>query len=420
MARFSMSPETKSKVLKGVLYSTLFFFSFLLFIYFTFPWDRLVALGVRMAEDRAKLTIEIKGFSPSYGTGVVADEVTIITKPPAGDKDPTTYVLNNVSARISLWSLITGSYRLTFEGELLGGSVEGDVSLSSSNDKSMALSLSGIDLAQISLVSGYIGLPVKGRIGGEVNLEIPSKGLRTANGTVALRIEGGKVGEAGAKLDPSKHGGRKTPGYDTSITLQEGAALGTFVCNIDIKDGKGDIQEFGAAGGDVEASMTGSLLLRDGFVNSVLSGVFKFRFDEGYVERNKMSLFLTAPDLAQAKTDDGFFAFNINDPINRLKFKPSKREGIKGVPNRAIPGNNDVNPSQVPKSALGPAVNVPTLPTPQPEVFPDPKENKAEELEKKLEEEKKQPEVEEKKPETEEKKPEGDEKKDDEKPATPD
>ena len=415
MARFSISPEAKTKLLKGFLYSTLFLSSLVLFIYFTFPWDRLVTLGVRMAEDRAKMTIDIKGFSPSFGTGVAADEVTIITKPVAGEKEGTTYVLKNVSARISLWSLVTGSYRLTFQGELLGGSVEGDVSLSGTNDKSMALALSGLDLSQISLISGYIGLPVQGRIGGDINLEIPAKGLRTSNGTISLRIDGGKVGEAGAKLDPSKHGGRKTPGYDTSITLVEGAALGTFVCNIDIKDGKGDIKEFGAAGGDVEASMDGSILLRDGFVNSVLSGVFKFRFDEGYVERNKMSLFLTAPDLVQAKTDEGFFAYNINDPLNRLKFKPSKRDGVKGAPARGIPGNNSVDATQVPKSALGPAVNIPALPTPQPEVFPEPKDNKIEEPEKKVEEEKK-PEEEKKE---EEKKPE-EEIKEELKPTPPD
>jgi type II secretion system protein N len=388
MARFSISPEVRTKILKGFLYSALFFAGFALFIYFTFPWDRLVTLGVRMAEDRAKMTIDIKNFSPSFGTGVVAEEVTIITKPAAGDKEGTSYVLKNVSARISLWSLVTGSYRLTFQGELLGGSVEGDVSLSSTNDKSIALALSGLDISQISLISGYIGLPVQGRIGGDINLEIPAKGLRTSNGTISLRIDGGKVGEAGAKLDPSKHGGRKTPGYDTSITLVEGASLGTFVCNIDIKDGKGDIKEFGAAGGDVEASMDGSILLRDGFVNSVLSGVLKFRFDEGYVERNKMSLFLTAPDLVQAKTEEGFFGYNINDPLNRLKFKPSKRDGNKGAPVRGIPGNNSADAVQVPKSALGPAVNIPSLPTP--EVFPEPpKEIKSEEPEKKPEEEKK-------------------------------
>jgi type II secretion system protein N len=384
MARFSIKPETKKKLLKIFLSSGLFLVGLLFFIYMTFPWDRLVALGIKMAEDRAKMTIDIKGFAPSFGTGVVADEVTITTKPVGADKEGTTYQLNNVSARISVLSLLVGSYKLSFEGELLGGSAEGVIELAGNNERAIDVELSGIDLSKIEMISGYTGLPVQGRIGGTVDLEIPAKGLRFSNGKIALRIDNGKVGEKGAKLDPSKHGGRKTPGYDTSITLQEGAMLGTFICDVDIKDGKGEIKEFAANGGDVEASMTGSILLREGFVASVLSGVFKFRFNEEYVEQNKMSLFLTAPDLAQAKTDDGFFAFNINDPLNRLKFKPSKRDGIKNNPAaRAIPGSTDLSAPQVPRTGLGTA-NTAT-PLAEPEVFPE----KKEEEEKKLEEEKK-------------------------------
>jgi hypothetical protein len=113
-----------------------------------------------------------------------------------------------------------------------------------------------------------------------------------------------------------------------------------------------------------------------------------------------MSLFLTAPDLAQAKNEENFFVFNMNDPINRLKFKPSKREGTK--PGRTVPGA-DLTAPQTARPALTPAVNAPALPTPTPEILDTKPEEKVEEKKEEKVEEKIEEKPEEKKDDSEKK-----------------
>src|SRR5262249_43417797 len=274
--------------------------------YTFFPWDRLADVLMAQAEQRAGVQVDLVGFGPSYGTGVTADSITIHVKPQPGEKEETTYELSDVSARISLLSLLRGDYKVSFAGDLLGGHVEGSFVQGSGNQKSLEASIEGLELAQITLLKTYAGLPVFGKLSGDVSLDIPAKGVRGASGNVDLRIDDGKIGEKGAKLGAS---GPKTPGYDQSITLEEGAKLGTFSCKVDIDNGKGTIKEFAATNGEIEGSLEGTISLRDRLPTSILSGVLKFRFDEAYVDRSGMKLYLTAPALAQAKTDDGWFAF---------------------------------------------------------------------------------------------------------------
>ena len=354
MKKLSLSPETRKKVLRWFGYSALSLVAFLLFVYWTFPWERLVRYAVAQAKTQANVDLDVQGFAPSFGTGATIEQVTIKTAPSAGDKEGATYELQNVAARISLFGLLFGDRDVSFSGEALGGELEGSYLDGSGGERALDLKLRGVDLEKISLLSTYTGLPVRGELSGAAQLTIPNKGVRSANGTIELQIEGGKLGEEGAKLDPTKYGTPKIAGYDQSITLKESAKLGTFACKIEIQNGKGTVKEFGSSGGEVEANFSGTLLLKDRLLSSVLSGVLKFRFDESYVERNGMDLFLTSPRLAQAKTDDGFFAYNINDPLNKLSFKPSRRDGNKGIkpsPGALSPsGDSDAPKSRAPPS----------------------------------------------------------------------
>lgn len=367
MRRLSLSPATRQRLLHTLGYGAAFFFSFLLFVYLTFPWERLVTWLLQEAKGNMGLTIDVEGFSPSLGTGITADKVTIRTKPSPGNKDGDVYTLENVSARISLLSLMGGDYETSFAGDLLGGHVSGSLDIGSAGETGIQLTFSSIDISQIETIANYVGMPVFGKLDGEFLLDIPAKGIKGSNGMLSLQIKEGKVGEKGSKLDPSNYGARKTPGLDQSVTLQEGASLGTVICQVEISSGRGKIKEFSATGGDIEASLEGSLRLNDRLFSSVLSGVLKFRFDEEYTQRNeKMEFFLGAPTLTQAKTDDGFFAFNINDPLDRLKFRPSRREVspgrvvTPGGPSRFGTIGQDNNPGLTapPRPPLSPAVEL--------------------------------------------------------------
>jgi type II secretion system protein N len=415
MKKLSFSPETRKKVLRWLGYSALSFFAFLLFLYWTFPWERLVRYAVAQAKTQANVDVEVEGFAPSFGTGVTVDHVSIKTAPVAGEKEGATYEFDHVAARISLVGLLFGDREVSFSAEALGGEVEGTYLDGSGGERGINAELRGIDLGKIQLLSNYAGLPIEGDLSGAAQLTIPARGVRSATGHIELQIENGKVGAEGAKLDPSKYGTAKITGYDQSITLKEGAKLGTFSCKIEVQNGKGAVEEFGSSGGEVEAHFAGTLLIKDRLLTSVLSGVLKFRFDESYVERNGMDLFLTSPRLAQAKTDDGFFAYNINDPLNRLSFKPSRRDGNKGTrpsPGVGVPSNFDSDAPQVARPALAPALNMPAGPA---DLGPGTKEEErpSEEKEPSKEEEKK--EGDEKKPEDGSEKESGKE----EKPAVP-
>ena len=110
----------RRKALRFMGYSTFFWTFFWLFAYLTFPYERVrdrIVQEVEFPKDArgnrrpSGYQLEIVDLQPSWFTGIEARGVRIIK--PAEGEDPTVDVLlEEVNARISLLSLLTGTAAL--------------------------------------------------------------------------------------------------------------------------------------------------------------------------------------------------------------------------------------------------------------------------------------------------------------------
>lgn len=311
---------TKTSLFKWFGYPAYFLFCMVAFAYCTFPYER-VREKVRVAlEESFNADVKIAELSPSWVTGVEVSGVEIKTRPTRPGDLPKTFVIDSLTARVGLLSLVMGGIDISFAVEIYGGEIEGTVSQDGTN-ASAAIQFGELDLSKVQTLRDAIGLPLAGLVSGDANLSLPERALAKADGAIRLRTSGVRVGDGKAKLEIPGFGG---------LTIDP-IEVGELNGELQVKAGKATITRLGAQGRDLELIGEGKIDLRDPMPSSSVQAYVRFKISPAYTKRNQRMEPLVGgldmmPSTKRAKRPDGFFGYRVSGTFSRgLSFIPSAR-----------------------------------------------------------------------------------------------
>jgi type II secretion system protein N len=309
--------SARRKIILWIGYVVFFVVCFLLFAYWSFPWDRVKALIVQEVErpmgprgrEPSGWEIEIVDLSPSWLTGVDLTGVRLTKLPETPGEPPVSVTFEEVHARVSLLSLLSGETDVGFEAVVAGGEMEGDFAVSEELLE-LDAEIRHVNLRQLAILRSYAGLPIGGVVDGEVELHIPAE-MNQATGRVEAEIDGLTLGARGSKLRIPD-----IPLMREGLTI-EPIQAGDLDLAVVIEAGNGRIERLRANGRDAALTADGTLTLARPFELSRLSTLLRITFTEGYKRKNEVTerLFLAmeaVPEVRAAKTTDGAYQFRLS------------------------------------------------------------------------------------------------------------
>ena len=166
-----------------------------------------------------------------------------------------------------------------------------------------------------------MGLPLSGKLVGEIDLLMPEEKLSKADGKIALKVTDLAAGDGKAKIRDTI----ALPKVEAGDLTLEGEAT----------SGQLKITNFGASGPDLDLSADGSVRLRDPATSSILSLGARFRFNERYMNKNDTTralfgspgsavpgLFDLDPKAKRAKGPDGYYGWRVTGMLSSPTFMP--------------------------------------------------------------------------------------------------
>ncbi|MEM1415177.1 MAG: type II secretion system protein GspN [Myxococcota bacterium] len=330
-------------------YPLFFIFCFLVFAYLTFPYDRVKEvliqevespLGPGGARRPSGFSLEIVDLSPSWVTGVTLTGVTLTKAPEEPGEPAISTTFERVHARVGLLALLTGDQAVSFEGELAGGTFEGELE-TDGESQHVVLQASRMNLRRIGLLRGYIGLPLAGRLAADVDLTLGAEAAGT-NGRWSLDIEEMKVGDGNAKLRVDA-----LPGDGVTI---EQIDAGTLAIRANVENGVMQFERLQSQGPDLELQGEGQINLLRPLRASRIDLLLRADVKESYREKSDRTraLFLLMdgnPRMRSAIASDGAIQYRVSGTFGgRIRARGAARAPAPGGRERAQParGGGDV------------------------------------------------------------------------------
>jgi type II secretion system protein N len=344
-------PKLGLRHLRWAAYGVAYLFAFIVLAYLSFPYERLKqhlvstynASQLGPAPDRLEVDsltwswrfpgVVARGVRLTMGTaeakaatGVTVEASTETTPPPP----PQVLAADEVYVSFSPFSLLSGARAASFGAYALGGEVSG-WARDAADLRRLELQLDGINPGAVPQVAAAIGLPISGRVSGQIAIDLPENNLTKAEGTVDLSAEDLVLGDGKAKIQ-------------NTIALPE-LHMGAFTLKAGITGGRLKLDECVAHGKDIDLALTGGLRLRKRLEASLAELELKFSFSEKYKTQSDLTkalfgqpdskipgLFDTATNGLLTKQADGSYAARLYGPFTRLKPKPllAKRSSSSG------------------------------------------------------------------------------------------
>lgn len=278
---------------------------FVLFAYWTFPYERLRDRIIDLAAERG-YELEIVDLSPSRLTGVTLEGVRLVL-PAKGDDPALDVLIDELTVRASLLSALSSTKSFSFDVELAGGDAQGDLAIGEDSFEIEA-EFDKIDLKRIPALRRFTKLPVEGTLDGEIALALPPE-LDESRGNVDVTIDSMSVGDGESKVTIPGWGG---------LTLDR-ADLGNLQVQAVIEEGNAEIERFKADGDDIKIDVLGRVKLARPMSRSQMNLLAKAKIDDAYKTRSpKVATML---DLASsgrgykaALTPDGSLQYKISGP----------------------------------------------------------------------------------------------------------
>jgi type II secretion system protein N len=339
---------------KTVAYPSWFLFCFVGSLYLTFPMHLVkepIVTGLEGALGKGKQgrhgvdpKVSIGKMSPYRLSGVSLERVQLQLGSTDPDPGPTVDI-DELNVRVGLFSLLFNAPTISFDVELYEGTIAGEVELKGlskgKGDKVedaflghtfavlggqvggasvVDVEVEGIDLGRAPPVVEKVGVPVTGKLGGVVQLELGETPTKDAKGEIDLAIKGVTLGPGELKIPlPGLTGGLTLPLIDS----------GDLVAKAEVKEGKGTFEKLGLTGSDFSADIEGDLRIARKVDSSRLNASGWFKISEQFLEKNgkfKTIIDLASP-LKRARDDDGRYHFDLRGSVKKPRFNLSKTGG---------------------------------------------------------------------------------------------
>lgn len=304
-------------LLRLVGYPVFFVFWFVVFVYITFPYDRLKETIIAAAEapspapgatQQPTMRLRIGSLGPTLLPGISARDVSVTFLPERPTDQPVTMQLDRVSVHVGLLSLLFGTVNASANIRGLGGEIDVDVSATTSGTRpgvrDLKVEFEHVSLAGLPPVAKAVGLPVMGALDGTFRLEVPEGRINRATGRVALTVDDLRVGDGRSQFEIPNFGG---------VTIEQIRA-GQLTANLNIRDGVATVERIAAQSNEFTLAMEGRVELREDLQRSNVNLGLRFSLTDAYrtkseTSRRIMMVFDMAPPLQQARRGEGQLGF---------------------------------------------------------------------------------------------------------------
>jgi type II secretion system protein N len=337
--RFTALTDLARRVGPPIGWTTLFVTSFLLFAYWSFPWDRvrdrIVAdfeRGQRPPPGAPRQHLSIGKLEPSWLTGVVLKDVVLTTVPADPSKPESRMVADEVKARVSFGSLFSAAKDVTISSKAMGGTIEVSITHKpaaeipnappprpgqkpdplAKYDRTLHVELDNVSLNELAPLRDAVGAPIGGTMRGSIDLTFPQNRSDKANGTIALDVDGFWISDG---KTPFKIPDLKAVFGTDEITLPQ-IKIGALPIQIEVKNGVAKVQKMEAKGADIDLVVDGQLTLRDPTPESDVALGLRFKFNDSYKKKGEATAGLlmlvdSVPKLRQGKRPDGMYGLRL-------------------------------------------------------------------------------------------------------------
>ncbi len=309
----------RERLIYGGGYAGFFLFAFFISAYYTFPYDRLrdliSAQVSHLGSAGTTYAIKVGELGPSWITGVKLADVDF-TSTTVGDPDTHLLHLDSLTVRASPFALLFGTLKGSGTATVGKGTLA--VSYAQANgQQQIDAELAAVDVQNLGL-GGYVGVPLKGAIGGTMKLVLdvdPTK----SSGDVALKIVDLHIGDGKAKI--------KIPGMGSGLTLEEVDA-GDLDVAINLRDGVADIERFSSNGHDLKVTGSGSIGLQAPLGRSRPDIQLELKFSDGFRNKNDRTkglfeLIGMQSDWRRATSADGALHAHMGGTFQALRLSPA-------------------------------------------------------------------------------------------------
>ncbi len=288
-----------------LLYLVVGIISFVFFLYWTFPYERLKDRVVTAVDQqlRGNIGIAIDGLSPSIFSGFAFEGIRILDRT-AKDQKPL-LTIDEASVNVGLLSSLFGSPKASFAADLAGGEISGRF-VHRDDLNIIEAEMEDIQLDQIRLVESLTGLKLQGGMQGAIKMQVNPKQIKAAKGSVTLELKDWRTAK-GSQLKLGSLGAIDL-GTPYTLTKGEGSAL-----DLELDRGTMQVKKFQLKGGDLEIELNGQVFLEQRFQNSRcnLKGSIKFS--------DKMKEIIPVAMLGPANPDTGTYPLEFSGRLAQMR-----------------------------------------------------------------------------------------------------
>ncbi len=328
-----LGPVAK-KVGKWIGYPLFFIFCFVLFSYWTFPYERakrFIIEKVEYSERGGRLVpsgweLEIVDLGPSGLTGLSATGVRLVKLPETPDERPVDVTVEEANISVGVLSLLFGTVSIDFDVAVAGGDISGSFAQDGTTTEIEA-EIEDVKLRRVGVLRGMLGLPVTGNMSGEIDLVVAEEAADTT-GIIDLSIEGLALGDGSTKVQIEG-----IPGDGLTVERLDAGNVEFYAA---VEDGSANIERLEGRGPDIDLDGAGSIRLLQPLPMSRLDLMLRANIKDSYKERNDRTrgMFMLIDNnrrAGAAKTPDGAFQFRISGTFGgRISGSPAGRAPMPG------------------------------------------------------------------------------------------
>ena len=360
--------DTWRRIRRGLGWSFGLGLAFLVFAWINLP-TRAIAWRISQEAKKAGVFVDVDDVWVSPLGSVTLYDVTWHFPPTRLDERPVPFVIEELTADVSLLSYLIGTVRLDLDGTMDEGHLSGTF-VQGRSETRVQLQLEELPLYAVPKLQQTLNAPLRGDIGVDVDLTAPDNEWSKATGAMTMTCSGCRIGDGETKLYVPKAQGMMASGV-TVPELELGELEGTF----DVVDGVATTSDFVSKSENVEIRVSGQIQFKDPFKNTRLDVTLKVFFGEELQESNEniRLMVATAGKSTQLDGDEkGGLGFRLRGSVGKPRMKgiksKTKAEKLQAARNRAKTRKaRRPAPKQAPKPAPKPAAAAPAPAPPEPQ-----------------------------------------------------
>lgn len=289
-------------------YGGVFFVSFALTLYWSFPYELVAKKVFATIHQRSGLVVTTSSIRPYWLVGLQADGVTLKQPARRPGEPPLSVSLSSVTARLKPIDSLFGGLAIAFDATAPEGHVSGTVQEQKDKAVHVALDVHSLDVGKIPDLWDALGIGFTGNASGTFTATITPNHVEKTNGLADLTISKAKFGGGMIR-------GFTVPGVDLGdVHLQAAIEKGVVRLEPPLK----------IAGKDLDARVSGTLRLRPILVTSGMDLKVAFRPTERFWKANGTLASIGKSMLRGARQPDGYYGYRMTGVVGHPRFLPSR------------------------------------------------------------------------------------------------